>query len=103
VVTSLFTIYIPNAFSPNGNNTNEVFLPQGVGISEDRYLMQIFDRWGNKVFETSDLYEGWDGRIEGQNIPEEEIMSSIFTYYIKVYENISDISHEYRGSITIVK
>jgi gliding motility-associated-like protein len=103
VVTSLFTIYIPNAFSPNGNSTNEIFLPQGVGISEERFIMQIYDRWGNMVFETTDLYEGWDGRIEGQNISESEIMSHIFTYYIKVYENISDISHEYRGTITIVK
>ncbi len=103
VVTSLFTIYIPNAFSPNGNSTNEIFLPQGVGISEERFIMQIYDRWGNMVFETTDLYEGWDGRIEGQNISESEIMSNLFTYYIKVYENISDISHEYRGTITILK
>ena len=41
VISSKFTFYIPNAFSPDGNAQNEVFLPQGVGIDEDRYLMPV--------------------------------------------------------------
>jgi gliding motility-associated-like protein len=103
LINSLFTFYIPNAFSPDGNAQNEVFLPQGVGVDEDRYLMQIFDRWGKKIFETTDIKEGWDGRIDGKDVRESERISEIFIYYIKVFEDGTDTAYEYRGTITLLK
>jgi gliding motility-associated-like protein len=103
VISSMFTFYIPNAFSPDGNAQNEVFLPQGVGVDEERYLMQIFDRWGKKVFETTDITKGWDGRIDGKEVHESERISEIFIYYIKVFEDGTDTAYEYRGTITLLK
>ena len=52
-------IYVPNAFTPNGDNVNDVFLPQGEGITE--YALYIFNRWGEEIFSTDDIYQGWDG------------------------------------------
>ncbi len=103
IINTLFTIYIPNAFSPDGNGVNEIFMPSGVGVDEDNYIMQIYDRWGNRVFETTDIGIGWDGSVDGQEISEMDKMSAVFVYYIKLYEDGTDVSHEYQGTITLLK
>lgn len=56
--------YVPNSFTPNGDGKNDVFLPQHDCIFET-YDMMIFDRWGEKIFETTDPFKGWDGRYHG--------------------------------------
>jgi gliding motility-associated-like protein len=60
-------VYIPNAFSPNGNNKNEVFLPVLNGARE--YRLRIYNLWGEKLFETSDPRLGWDGTFNGKPCP----------------------------------
>jgi len=102
-INGLFTMYIPNAFSPDNDGVNEIFIPQGIGVDEDRYFMQIFDRWGQEVFETTDILEGWDGRVRGQDLSDNDIHSSVYSYYVKVYEKNTDIAHEYRGTVTLLK
>jgi gliding motility-associated-like protein len=57
-------LFIPNAFTPNGNGNNDVFLAYGQGITS--FHMRIFNRWGELLFETSDMNNGWDGRYKGQ-------------------------------------
>ncbi|WP_301929042.1 gliding motility-associated C-terminal domain-containing protein [Ferruginibacter sp.] len=61
--------YVPNAFSPNGDGLNDRFRPTAVGISNLEYF-RIFNRYGDIVFETSNVGEGWDGTYKGikQNI-----------------------------------
>ncbi len=56
-----FTIYVPNAFTPDYNGVNEVFKPVMDGFNENDYVMYIFDRWGEIVFETHNMEVGWDG------------------------------------------
>lgn len=59
------TLYIPNAFTPgNADGINDFFTVKGINFSE--FEMLIFDRWGNKIFETTDASEGWNGRIKNQ-------------------------------------
>ena len=103
MINQLFTFYIPNSFSPDDNGVNDVFIPSGVNVDEDRYIMQIYDRWGKIVFETKDITKGWDGSINGQEIIAEETSSNVFSYYFHIYERHTDIDHEYRGHIIIVK
>ena len=57
------TLYIPNAFTPNGDFLNETFAAQGTGIAT--FNMRVFDRWGNLLFESDDINKGWDGKIDG--------------------------------------
>ena len=59
VIDDLFRLYIPTAYTPNGDGKNEVFYIQGTGI--DRMQLDIYDRWGKKVFESTDPNLGWDG------------------------------------------
>jgi gliding motility-associated-like protein len=103
LIRRLFTFYIPNSFSPDENSINDIFIPTGVGIDEDRYIMQVYDRWGKLVFETEDLYTGWNGTINGTSISDDEIMGAVFLYYFKVFEEYTDIDHEYRGVVTLIK
>ena len=57
------SLYVPNAFTPNDDNLNEVFLAKGTGIVS--FNMSVFDRWGNLIFASDDVNKGWDGKIEG--------------------------------------
>ena len=57
-------LYVPNSFSPDGDNLNDVFQPKGLGIK--KYDFAVYDRWGQQVFRTSDFAKGWDGSVNGK-------------------------------------
>lgn len=66
--------FIPSAFTPNKDGKNDIFKPLLFGnVSEYRFT--IFNRWGQKVFETNELQKGWDGKLQGI-----DISSSIFVW-----------------------
>jgi gliding motility-associated-like protein len=68
----------PNAFTPNGDGANDTFAP----ISQcnfSTYHFSIFDRWGTKVFDTTDPTEKWDGKINGQDAPM-DVFAWVVTY-----------------------
>ena len=88
-------LYVPNIFSPNGDLQNDVLYVFGKGISSLEF--SIFDRWGEKVFETKRQDEGWDGRYKGKDMD-----PAVFVYYLKaVLEN--DQTLEVKGNITLVR
>jgi PKD repeat protein len=60
-------IYIPNAFTPDGDGDNDGFAPNGFGILEKDYSFYIFDRWGEKIFETQLLFETMGWHLQGQS------------------------------------
>jgi gliding motility-associated-like protein len=95
VVLPDFYFYFPNAFTPNANGRNDLFMGYGAGIK--KYNMKIYDRWGEKLFETEDLYTGWDGTYMGQKAPS-AVYAVIFDlegYHFEVVRRI--------GSITLVR
>src|SRR5690606_9404582 len=61
-------LFHPTAFTPNADGLNDVFNVFGQYV--DRFEMQIFNRWGEMMFHTEDLNEGWDGRFKGTLMPE---------------------------------
>jgi gliding motility-associated-like protein len=63
VVNDIFQIFTPTAFTPNGDNINDVFMISGSDIDEKRFHFIVFDRWGNVVFETRDMHEAWTGEV----------------------------------------
>lgn len=60
------TFFVPNAFTPNGDNINDLFMPKSIGLKN--YQMQIFSRWGQLLFSTNDPAAGWNGRTNGGDI-----------------------------------
>ncbi|MEQ8518278.1 MAG: LamG-like jellyroll fold domain-containing protein [Cytophagales bacterium] len=84
-VTRNQLIYVPNVFSPNATNPdNQVMRVYGTNISATSFEITIFNRWGIKVFESTDLTEmkinGWNGSQSGSG---PELPSGVYTYYIK--------------------
>lgn len=97
-INPYFAIFVPNAFSPNNDGLNDVFMPLMFNVSTENYLMQIFDRWGNLVFETSDIYKSWDGRINGGND-----FGQIDAYVWKIQlEDYTGKKHKMIGHVSII-
>jgi gliding motility-associated-like protein len=62
---TIFQVFLPNAFTPNGDGKNDYYLVYGEGIMQDNFSMQIYERNGNLIFSSNDKYKGWDGRMQG--------------------------------------
>jgi len=75
-----YTLYTPNAFTPNGDGYNDVFLAVGKGV--DSFEMQVFDRWGGLVFESSDIEYGWNGFDASAN----SVGIGTYMYHISLYD-----------------
>jgi len=58
------TLYLPTAFTPNSDGLNDVFVPTYCEL--ETFKMEVFNRWGQKVFETEDINKGWDGNANGK-------------------------------------
>ena len=59
-----YNLFVPNAFTPNGDEKNEVFMPVARGVT--RYMLEVFDRWGQPIFMTQNILEGWNGFYKGK-------------------------------------
>ena len=88
-------IYIPNVFTPNGDGKNDVFrIPQGMQIQVKEF--SIFDRWGNKVFSTTNSNIGWDGSLNGVDSP-----TGMYVYIIKGIAN--NKKKELKGTVILIR
>jgi large repetitive protein len=94
-----FAIYIPNAFTPDANGLNDIFQPMGVGIDEDRYRLDIFDRWGEDVFSSTTFRKGWDGSVKGSS---RMAPQGVYTYKILIYDTQGN-KHPFVGHVTLIK
>ena len=92
-----FAIYIPNAFTPNGDGVNDFFSPLGIGVKD--FEMFIYDRWGSKIFGTEDILKGWNGRTMDGDIL---CQMDVYVYIIKTVD-LSGNPHEYVGHISLVR
>ncbi|MFZ4740433.1 MAG: gliding motility-associated C-terminal domain-containing protein [Bacteroidales bacterium] len=86
-------LFMPNSFSPSGYNT--IFKPVGEIKYLKTYHFLIYNRWGQLVFETNDINQGWDGRFKG-----EYVQSGSYVYYIFI-DNGYEGSYEKVGTVTI--
>jgi gliding motility-associated-like protein len=95
-------IYIPNAFSPNGDGANDNFMVYGGRGARQIQLLRVFNRWGALVFEGRDIMlgdnsRGWDGTFKG-----ERMNAGVYTFYTLI-EFIDDEVVLYKGDITLLK
>lgn len=91
-----YFFWIPNAFTPNKNDLNDVFKPKVIGVHD--YTFLIFDRWGNKLYEGSDKDEGWNGYYK-----KELCKSDVYVYKINFRDDVKNEFHEYIGRVTLVR
>ena len=88
-------IFIPNAFSPNGDLVNDKFIVEQKDIEE--YHLMIFNRWGEKVFETYTSGDNWDGKHKGSESP-----AGVYIYIIDTKSNFG-IEKVFKGDVTLLR
>lgn len=91
-------VYVPNSFTPNDDDINEVFIPATEGLKDEGYKFMIFNRWGDVIFTTDSKTEGWDGKVKG-NLAKEDV----YVYRIEGFIRETDEEYEKVGHVTILK
>ncbi|MCT4580748.1 MAG: PKD domain-containing protein [Flavobacteriales bacterium] len=86
-------IFVPNAFSPNGDGINEVLYVRGF---IDAISFTIFDRLGKKVFVSDNIKDGWDGMINGK-----DALEGVYTWYVKA--EINGKTYKLKGDVTLIR
>lgn len=87
-------VFLPNAFSPNGDGVNDELRVRGYVIKDMN--LSIYDRWGEKVFESTDQSEGWDGRFKGRGLT-----SDVYNFILR-YTCINDEQFSRTGNVSII-
>ncbi len=88
--------YIPDAFTVNGDGLNDVFLPKIMGVRN--YNFMIFDKWGEELFKTDLLDEGWDGKFNGELCKED-----VYVYKISYIDEVDNQYYSRLGKITLLR
>ncbi len=94
-VTPEFTLYIPNAFTPDLDSRNNTWKPYGMGVS--KINIYVFNRWGELIWESDNMEDSWDGTFQGEPVP-----NGVYAYRILV-ESYNEVVYEYLGSITLIR
>ena len=100
VIDQDLAVYVPNAFSPNGNGINEVFYPVILGAETKDFEFTIFDRWGELVFRTEDMTEPWKGGMNNADTPLEP---GVFTWRVRLRESAKAEREDIYGHVTLLK
>lgn len=94
--TILGSAFIPTAFSPNGDQNNDMYFIHGLEPGQT-FVFRVFNRWGQVVFETSSMANGWDGNTNGKPNP-----SDVYAYMLEV-SNPDGTSESKSGNITLMR
>jgi gliding motility-associated-like protein len=96
-----YYMYVPSSFTPNGDGKNDTWKPVGTGFEGDFYLLLVFDRWGNKLFEATDLSSSWDGTYPATG---EFVPVGTYTWRLIVGDKANEKDrHESIGTVTIIR
>jgi len=107
VIEDVHTFYAPTSFSPDFDQINALFSPVGHGIDPDNWYLAVFDRWGEKVWETN-IYDvdeetgkvnhGWNGIVKGKNIGEAAAYS-----WLAIYRDMTGAEHQRQGIVVLIR
>jgi gliding motility-associated-like protein len=95
-------LYVPNAFSPNGDGKNDVFRVVSTGDNVSDFSMLIYDRWGELVFQTTDIHSGWDGQMQGRPAPAGTYVWMI-SYQEVVPSSANPVMVKKHGTVVLVR
>ena len=97
IINEDYAIYVPNAFSPNGDGKNEFFKAEGEGIKD--YKLYVFDRWGLMLFYSDDINKGWDGKYQGGG---DLVQEDVYVWKIQVTD-FKNKARNLNGTVTLLK
>ncbi len=99
VTAECSSIYVPSGFTPNNDGVNDIFKANGIDVKD--FSLMVFNRWGEKIFQTQDINLGWDGTYRGTPAP--------FGMYIWVLEASDKFGNPFlnetqsRGTVSLVR
>jgi gliding motility-associated-like protein len=95
-----FLYYIPNSFSPNNDGINDVFLPVTNAIDPEYYHLMVFNRWGDKVFDTTDPKEAWEGDYKDGSY---YLPDGVYMYRLEIKSVHEEDYRDLEGTIMIFR
>ena len=88
-------IFVPNAFTPNGDNVNDVLYVRANAVTDVYFA--VYSRWGEQMFETTDLQVGWDGTFKGK-----ELSPDVYGYYLRL-RCLNNEEYFKKGNVTLLR
>ena len=97
IVIEVFDVKVPNVITPNGDGSNDYFIPGEGWSGINQHNMIVFNRWGEKVWESSDFPSGWDGKQNGKYVAE-----GSYFWVLEVFYGTDNLKKVYKGSLTVL-
>jgi gliding motility-associated-like protein len=99
-VADYFNLYIPTAFTPNNDGVNDAFFIAGSGLDPDNFQLDVFNRWGDRIFSTQDPDVPWTGGVDGGNY---FATNGVYAYRVRVRSLESGVIETVTGSVELVR
>ncbi|HIF13826.1 MAG TPA: PKD domain-containing protein, partial [Bacteroidetes bacterium] len=96
-----FSLYMPNAFTPNSDLVNDDYGPVGQFEGIKEYQLYIYNRWGDLVFDSKDIYERWNGKKYNDNALS-HCQDGAYVWYVNV-RDFMEKEYSYQGSVVLLK
>ncbi len=94
IIKNDYTLWIPNAFTPNGDGKNDFFEVKSEGLTD--FKMDIFDRWGSLIFSSDNIYRGWNGEVKNR-----KAIMDTYVYRIEI-KDLESKAHVYVGHVNLI-
>jgi gliding motility-associated-like protein len=91
-------VFVPNMFTPNGDKYNDTWKPVMSEYSKEGYQLSVFDRWGQRIFHTTNPDEEWDGTVNGKYVAS----NSVYSYRVMV-RDFTGQEYEFVGQVTVIR
>ena len=88
-------VFVPDIFSPNGDGINDILFVRVKSVSEFYFI--LYDRWGEKVFETNNTDLGWDGRFNNNNL-----QSGVYVWFLS-YTMVDGSVNNSKGDVSLIR
>lgn len=96
IILPEFRFWIPNTFTPNNDNLNDLFMPSIIGV--DEYNFEIYDRWGELVFQTDDTDRGWNGKLGNKKCKQD-----VYVWRITFRNVVSKKREQHFGHVLLLR
>ncbi len=97
VIIEIFNVEVPSVITPNGDGYNDTFRPGEGWSGINTHKMLIVNRWGGKVWESSDFQSGWDGKVNGS-----PVAAGTYFWVLEVTYGPNNEKKTYKGSLTVL-
>jgi gliding motility-associated-like protein len=94
------TFFMPNAFSPNGDDQNDVFKPVGFLHPVTNYEFVVWNRWGEIIYKTNQPEKGWNGRKYNTGQP---VQSGTYIFQLHFTDNVTGETYQQEGYVVLIR